>query len=311
MSGRSSEIIDAAYALEEGEALPYEATLTGEVIAVDTPYSPDYKNITVTIKVTGREDKPIMCYRLKGEGCDALVPGDIITVTGTIKNYKGTIEFDAGCVLEKAVKSENSLVIPTDPQEILEAAFALKGGEALPYQATLTGKIIGIKTPYSAQYGNVSVVIRTGEPWYDITCYRMKGEDVDKIGRDDIITVTGILKNYGGHTIEFDTGSIMVDWVDKPDPKCPDDPAEIMEQAKKLNSGASLPYYCPVRFPASVPSGILSTATQDCPSLSQAPRLTATDSEAMISRTLRLAIPLPSGVRSRSIRAQSRSILHS
>jgi len=244
MSGRSSEIIDAAYALEEGEALPYEATLTGEVIAVDTPYSPDYKNITVTIKVTGREDKPIMCYRLKGEGCDALVPGDIITVTGTIKNYKGTIEFDAGCVLEKAVKSENSLVIPTDPQEILEAAFALKGGEALPYQATLTGKIIGIKTPYSAQYGNVSVVIRTGEPWYDITCYRMKGEDVDKIGRDDIITVTGILKNYGGHTIEFDTGSIMVDWVDKPDPKCPDDPAEIMEQAKKLNSGASLPYYC-------------------------------------------------------------------
>ncbi len=244
MSGRSSEIIDAAYALEEGEALPYEATLTGEVIAVDTPYSPDYKNITVTIKVTGREDKPIMCYRLKGEGCDALVPGDIITVTGTIKNYKGTIEFDAGCVLEKAVKSENSLVIPTDPQEILEAAFALKGGEALPYQATLTGKIVGIKSAYSEKYGNISVVIKTGDPWYDITCYRMKGEDIDKIGRDDIITVTGILKNYGGHTIEFDTGSLMVDWVDMPDPKCPDDPAEIMKQANKLSSGSSLPYYC-------------------------------------------------------------------
>lgn len=244
MSSRSSEIIDAAYALEDGEVLPYEVTLTGEVIAVDTPYSPDYKNITVTIKVTGREDKPIMCYRLKGEGCDALVPGDIITVTGTIKNYKGTIEFDAGCVLEKAVKSENSLVIPTDPQEILEAAFALKGGEALPYQATLTGKIVGIKSAYSEKYGNISVVIKTGDPWYDITCYRMKGEDIDKIGRDDIITVTGILKNYGGHTIEFDTGSLMVDWVDMPDPKCPDDPAEIMKQANKLSSGSSLPYYC-------------------------------------------------------------------
>ena len=244
MSSRSSEIIDAAYALEDGEVLPYEVTLTGEIIAIDTPYSPDYKNVTVTIKVTGREDKPIMCYRLKGEGCDALVPGDIITVTGTIKNYKGTIEFDAGCMLDKVTKSENSLVIPTDPQEILEAAFALKGGEALPYQATLTGKIVGIKSAYSEKYGNISVVIKTGDPWYDITCYRMKGEDIDKIGRDDIITVTGILKNYGGHTIEFDTGSLMVDWVDMPDPKCPDDPAEIMKQAKKLSSGSSLPYYC-------------------------------------------------------------------
>ena len=244
MSSRSSEIIDAAYALEDGEVLPYEVTLTGEIIAIDTPYSPDYKNVTVTIKVTGREDKPIMCYRLKGEGCDALVPGDIITVTGTIKNYKGTIEFDAGCMLDKVTKGENSLVIPTDPQEILEAAFALKGGEALPYQATLTGKIVGIKSAYSEKYGNISVVIKTGDPWYDITCYRMKGEDIDKIGRDDIITVTGILKNYGGHTIEFDTGSLMVDWVDMPDPKCPDDPAEIMKQANKLSSGSSLPYYC-------------------------------------------------------------------
>mgnify|MGYP003293110840 CR=1 FL=1 len=104
MASRSLEIIDAAYALEDGEALPYEVTLKGEIIAVDTPYSPDYKNITVSIKVAGREDKPIMCYRLKGDGCENLLPGDIITVTGNIKNYKGTIEFDAGCTLDAVVK---------------------------------------------------------------------------------------------------------------------------------------------------------------------------------------------------------------
>ena len=244
MSGRGAEIVDAAYALEDGEVLPYEATLVGEIISVDTPYSPDYKNITVSIKITGREDKPIMCYRLKGEGCDALVPGDIITVTGTIKNYKGTIEFDAGCILEKVEKSANSLVIPTDPQEILEAAFALKAGESLPYQVTLSGKIVGVKTKYSEQYRNITVMIRTGEPWYNITCYRMKGEDVDKIWLDDEITVTGILKNYGGHTIEFDTGSIMESWIDNPDPKAPTDPAEIMKQAQALGDGDTLPYYC-------------------------------------------------------------------
>ena len=83
MAGRSTDIVDEAYALENGEALSYEATLTGEIISIDTPYSADYKNITVTIKIAGREDKPIMCYRLKGEGADALMPADIITVTGT------------------------------------------------------------------------------------------------------------------------------------------------------------------------------------------------------------------------------------
>ena len=245
MASRSLEIVDAAYALEDGEVLPYEVTLKGEVISVDTPYSPDYKNITVSIKVAGREDKPIMCYRLKGDGCENLLPGDIITVTGNIKNYKGTIEFDAGCLLISAEKGENSFEIPTDPQEILEAAFALKAGECLPYQATLTGRIIGIKSKYSAQYNNISVVIKTGEPWYNVTCYRMKGEDVDKIWLDDIITVTGTLKNYGGHTIEFDTGCILEEWVNKPDPKAPSDPNEILDQAEKtLGHRDTLPYAC-------------------------------------------------------------------
>ena len=177
----SDEIVDSAYALEDGQALGYDATLTGEIIAIDTPYSPDYKNITVTIKVAGREDKPIMCYRLKGEGAEKLMVGDIITVTGSLKNYKGTIEFDAGCNLDAAKKGENTIEIPTDPQEILKAAFELEAGKSLPYPATLTGKIVGIGSKYSEQYGNITVTIKTGEPWYLVTCYRMKGADVDKI----------------------------------------------------------------------------------------------------------------------------------
>ena len=46
------------------------------------------------------EDYPIVCYRLKGDGAKDLAVGDVITVTGIIKNYKGTIEFDAGCQLD-------------------------------------------------------------------------------------------------------------------------------------------------------------------------------------------------------------------
>ena len=240
----SDEIVDSAYALADGEALGYEATLTGEITAVDTPYSADYKNITVTIKVAGREDKPIMCYRLKGEGADALMPGDIITVTGTLKNYKGTIEFDAGCNLDKVEKGTNSVEVPTDPQEILEAAFALEPGKSLPYPATLTGKIVGIGSKYSEQYGNITVTIKTGEPWYLVTCFRMKGDGVDKIWLDDEITVTGNIKNYNG-TIEFDTGAQLVSWIDNPDPVAPESPAEILKAAyTKLGHRDTLPYAC-------------------------------------------------------------------
>ena len=97
--GSQTDIVDMAYALEVGAQLDAPATLTGVITAIDTPYSAQYKNVTVIIQVEGREDKPIMCYRLKGEGADTIMPGDTITVTGMIKNYQGKIQFNAGCTL--------------------------------------------------------------------------------------------------------------------------------------------------------------------------------------------------------------------
>ena len=93
------EIVNAAYALAVGASLPYEVTLTGTIISVDTEYSADYGNVTVTITVAGAEDKPIVCFRLKGTGADSIAVGDTITVTGTLMNYNGTIEFGSGCTL--------------------------------------------------------------------------------------------------------------------------------------------------------------------------------------------------------------------
>jgi len=95
------EIVDAAYALADGGILSggESYTLTGVISAVDTPYSEQYGNVTVTIVVDNMTDKPIMCYRLKGDNAATIKVGDTITVTGSLKNYKGTIEFDAGCTL--------------------------------------------------------------------------------------------------------------------------------------------------------------------------------------------------------------------
>ncbi|MEE0970338.1 MAG: hypothetical protein U0M06_13285, partial [Clostridia bacterium] len=90
-----------AYTIEDGASATAPTTLTGTIATIDTEYSAEYKNITVTIVVGGLEDYKIMCYRLSGEGAEALAVGDVITVTGTIKNYKGTIEFDQGCTFTK------------------------------------------------------------------------------------------------------------------------------------------------------------------------------------------------------------------
>ena len=89
----------SAYKLQAGEAQEAAKTITGVISSVDSAWSEDYQNITVTIVVAGLENYPIQCYRLKGEGAKDLKVGDTITVTGTLKNYNGTYEFDAGCTL--------------------------------------------------------------------------------------------------------------------------------------------------------------------------------------------------------------------
>ena len=101
----STSILDAAYALSAGTKMTIPYTLTGVITAINTPYSEAYGNITVTIVVDGDEARPILCYRVKGEGADTLAVGDTITVTGTLMNYKGTIQFGAGCTLDSVTKN--------------------------------------------------------------------------------------------------------------------------------------------------------------------------------------------------------------
>jgi len=197
-----AEIVDAAYALESGASLPYAATLTGTITEIPTAWSEQYGNITVTIAVAGKEDKPIVCFRLKGDGAADLAVGDAIIVTGIIKNYNGTIEFDSGCTFVPATA-------PEDPAKIVDAAYALESGASLPYTATLTGVITEIPTAWSEQYGNITVTIAVaGKEDKPIVCFRLKGEGAADLAVGDTITVTGIIKNYNG-TIEFDSGCTL------------------------------------------------------------------------------------------------------
>ncbi len=239
-------IVKEAYALKSGESMDHEVTLTGKIISIDTAYDPDYKNITCTIEIEGAEDMPIKCYRLKGEGAEELCVGDTITVTGTIKNYNGTVEFDSGCVLVAVVPGDR-IKAPEDMKEIVDQAYKLGANKSLPYEATLTGKITMVKQAYDAAYGNITVeMVVEGRENYPILCYRLKGSGVESIGVNDIITVTGYIINYVGEngksTIEYTNGCKLVSWIDKPGPVVPSDPKEIVDQAYALGANKSLPY---------------------------------------------------------------------
>ncbi len=194
-------ILDAAYALEDGAAMTAPTALKGVISKIDTVWSEDYQNITVTIVCDGKEEQSIMCYRLKGEGAKDLAVGQEIAVAGIIKNYKGTIEFDAGCVLIP-VGSEVSV-------RTAMAAYTLEEGLAQESAKIMTGEIVSIDTVWSEDYQNITVsIVPGGMEEYKIQCYRLSGEGAKDLAVGDVITVTGILKNYKG-TIEFDAGCTL------------------------------------------------------------------------------------------------------
>ncbi len=207
-------IVDAAFALESGKTLDGTHTLTGKIVKIKTPYDSGYKNISVVINVEGSDGmKELLCYRLAGNGADKLAIGDTITVTGSITNYNGTIEFNQGCTLDKVVSGGGTApVAPSDPKKIVDELFALEEGDSLPYIATLTGKVTKITEAYSETYKNITFVISVegSSGAKEITCYRLKGAGADSVKVGDTVTVKGTLKNHYG-TYEFVSGCTLVD----------------------------------------------------------------------------------------------------
>ena len=101
----AKKIMDDAYALSTGTTLSGTHTLTGTITYVDAAYSAS-KGICLYMDVLEPQSREMYCYQLKGVGADLIGVGDTITVQGTIKNYKGTVEFDKGCNLVSYILAE-------------------------------------------------------------------------------------------------------------------------------------------------------------------------------------------------------------
>ena len=93
-SSADKQLVDRAFQLGVGEKIE-NVTLTG-VVTSSQGYSEGYNNATFDLQVEGTTGaKTIYCYRVKP--ADASRPdvaeGDRLSLSGTIQNYKGTIEF--------------------------------------------------------------------------------------------------------------------------------------------------------------------------------------------------------------------------
>ena len=102
----TADLLAQFYALEKDTAYSGTVVLEGVISSIDEAYNTQYKNITVTIVVDGCTEYAIKCYRLKGDAAANLSVGDTIKVSGKIKNYSGTIEFDSGCTILNHVAHE-------------------------------------------------------------------------------------------------------------------------------------------------------------------------------------------------------------
>jgi len=103
------QTVDLAYDLSYGEKMEGSYTLTGRVTSIESG-----KKFTAFIVVQGREDFPIQCYNISGE-VDAIKVGDIITVWGSMENYKGTVEFNSPLLLTHSPQTPPA--VGNDPYE--------------------------------------------------------------------------------------------------------------------------------------------------------------------------------------------------
>ena len=190
------EIVNAVYALDIGGILSagHKYTLTGTITEIPSPYSADYGNITVIIVVGDMTDKPIECFRMKGEGIENLMVGDTITVSGELLKYDnktetGKVEFNAGCTLDSGNFCNHTLeTIPGKDATCTEAG--LTEGQ----KCTTCGKTVTEQTEIEALGHEWGEVLSHDESEHWTACSRCdekKDKAAHENGNDSVCDVCG------------------------------------------------------------------------------------------------------------------------
>lgn len=204
------QILAALKELGEGKTLPGgEYSLTGTVSklgAVSTREGEESNRI-VYIEV-GAEKFEIQCYYLVNGA--SLKEGDVITVTGYLKNFKGTIEFDSGCTYKKAGSGDvgtgndvGSIDAPITVAKAIDTANELASDAYSTSYYYVKGIIT--KITYTGSATASWSFEMTDEGGTDVLkgfyIYLSDGMSTIKVG--DVVIVYGKLQNYKGNTPEI------------------------------------------------------------------------------------------------------------
>lgn len=179
-----SEIYDIGSGLDDRQITDAEYECIGIVSEIATEYSKDYENISVWM-TDGNTEKNVEGYRIKGSSASKLKVGDVITVSGKVQNYGGTIEFVAGSVIKEYV--------PATFKTVSELSAAAKS--ANPDQ----------KTVFST-YGTVSevtdnlIVLSDGKESLSVVKLSGVSSDLSAIASGDIVACYGKLATVSGTT---------------------------------------------------------------------------------------------------------------
>ena len=164
--------IPEALQLEDGS----KVLVSGTVSQINTEWSEQYGNITVTI--VDADGNSLYVYRLATN----VKVGDVITITGVMGSYKGSKQVAQGATAVVTDPAPAEVTIP----EALEMADDRR--------VVVTGTVSEINTAWSEQYGNITVTIVDAEG-NSLYVYRMK----TNVQVGDVITVSGRMATYKGN----------------------------------------------------------------------------------------------------------------
>lgn len=154
----------------------------GYVKSIDSAYSSQYNNITITIS-DGTND--FYCYRVAGG--EDIVVGEYLLITGTPSAYKGAAQMAAGATYSRS----NVYVAPETPapaEKVTTIADALTA--AVGTEAELEGTVVGLGT-WNTQYSNWDVTISDGTNL--LLVYRCTNSE---LGIGDVVSVVGTIGAY-------------------------------------------------------------------------------------------------------------------
>lgn len=210
-----AEAITIINALEDGKTTDDYYKITGVVAEVTTAYNAQYGNISFTMGDAAGSTDLLTVFRLSCTEAEAktIVAGAQVTVGGKLQKYvkdgATTPEFVQGKLLTDAPET----IKEVDVDGALKVIDALEAGATTTEEYKISGRISRISGEYSAQYGNISIIL-ADDAGHELTVFRLtcSAEEAKKLVVDNEVVVQAKLQKYakdGNVTPEAVSGSIV------------------------------------------------------------------------------------------------------